>query len=44
VVLGGVDPRVLARTGRLDEASAGAAGRLARLLAAPSVPWNGLPF
>jgi predicted acetyltransferase len=44
VVLGGVDPRVLARAGRLEEASAGAAGRLARLLAAPSVPWNGTPF
>jgi predicted acetyltransferase len=44
LVLGGVDPRVLARTGRLEEASAGAAGRLARLLAAPSVPWNGTPF
>lgn len=44
LVLGGVDPRVLARTGRLDEASPGAAGRLARLLAAPSVPWNGTPF
>ncbi len=44
VVLGGVDPRVLARTGRLDEGSPGAAGRLARLLAAPSVPWNGLAF
>jgi predicted acetyltransferase len=44
VVLGGVDPRVLARAGRLEEVSAGAAGRLARLLAAPSVPWNGTPF
>jgi predicted acetyltransferase len=44
LVLGGVDPRVLARTGRLEEASPGAAGRLARLLAAPSVPWNGTPF
>lgn len=44
VVLGGVDPRVLARAGRLEEVSAGAAGRLARLLAAPSVPWNGLAF
>jgi predicted acetyltransferase len=44
VVLGGVDPRVLARAGRLEEGSPGAAGRLARLLAAPSVPWNGTPF
>lgn len=44
VVLGGVDPRVLARTGRLEEGSPGAAGRLARLLAAASVPWNGLAF
>ncbi len=44
VILGGVDPRVLARTARLEEVSAGAAGRLARLLAAPSVPWNGLAF
>ena len=44
VVLGGVDPRVLARAGRLAEGSPGAAGRLARLLAAPSVPWNGTPF
>lgn len=44
VVLGGVDPRVLARTGRLEEVAAGAAGQLARLLAAPSVPWNGTPF
>ncbi|GAA4793459.1 GNAT family N-acetyltransferase [Actinomycetospora chlora] len=42
--LGGVDPRVLARTGRLDELTAGAAGRLARLLAPPSVPWNGTRF
>lgn len=44
VVLGGVDPRVLARTGRLEEGSPGAAGRLARVLAAPSVPWNGTVF
>ena len=44
LVLGGVDPRVLARTGRLEEGTPGAAGRLARLLAAPSVPWNGTPF
>jgi predicted acetyltransferase len=44
VVLGGVDPRVLTRAGRMDERSAGAAGRLARLLAAPSVPWNGTRF
>jgi predicted acetyltransferase len=44
LVLGGVDPRVLARTGRLEEATPGAAGRMARLLAAPSVPWNGTPF
>jgi predicted acetyltransferase len=44
LVLGGVDPRVLARTGRLEEGSPGAAGRLARLLAAPSVPWNGTFF
>ena len=44
VVLGGVDPRVLARAGRLEEGSPGAAGRLARLFAAPSVPWNGTPF
>lgn len=42
--LGGVDPRVLARAGRLAERTAGAAGRLARLLAAPSVPWNGIRF
>ena len=42
--LGGVDPRVLARTGRLTEHTAGAAGRLARLFAAPSVPWNGTRF
>jgi predicted acetyltransferase len=44
VVLGGVDPRVLARAGRLEETTAGAAGRLARLLAPASVPWNGTPF
>lgn len=44
LVLGGVDPRVLARAGRVDEESAGAAGRLARLLAAPSAPWNGTRF
>jgi predicted acetyltransferase len=44
VVLGGVDPRVLARAGRLEEGTPGAAGRLARLFAAPSVPWNGTPF
>ena len=44
LVLGGVDPRVLARTGRLEEGTPGAAGRLARALAAPSVPWNGTPF
>ena len=44
VVLGGVDPRVLARAGRVEEGSPGAAGRLARLLAAPSTPWNGTPF
>jgi hypothetical protein len=42
--LGGVDPRVLARAGRLEEHTPGAAGRLARLLAAPSVPWNGIRF
>ncbi|GAA4892495.1 GNAT family N-acetyltransferase [Actinomycetospora straminea] len=42
--LGGVDPRVLARAGRLEERTPGAAGRLARLLAAPSVPWNGIRF
>lgn len=42
--LGGVDPRVLARTGRLTENTPGAAGRLARLFAAPSVPWNGTRF
>ena len=42
--LGGVDPRVLARAGRLEERTPGAAGRLARLLAAPSVPWNGVRF
>lgn len=42
--LGGADPRVLARAGRLTEHSPGAAGRLARLFAAPSVPWNGLRF
>ncbi len=44
VYLGGPDPRVLARAGRLTEASPGAAGRLARLFAAPSVPWNGSRF
>ena len=42
--LGGVDPRVLARAGRLSEHSPGAAGRLARLFAAPGVPWNGIRF
>lgn len=42
--LGGVDPRVLARAGRLSEHSPGAAGRLARLFAAPAVPWNGIRF
>ncbi|PVZ14477.1 GNAT family N-acetyltransferase [Actinomycetospora cinnamomea] len=42
--LGGVDPRVLARAGRLEERTPGAAGRLARLFAAPSVPWNGIRF
>ena len=42
--LGGVDPRVLARTGRLTESTPGAAGRLARLFAAPFVPWNGTRF
>ncbi|MFC5140284.1 GNAT family N-acetyltransferase [Actinomycetospora rhizophila] len=42
--LGGADPRVLARAGRLEERTPGAAGRLARLLAAPSVPWNGIRF
>jgi hypothetical protein len=42
--LGGADPRVLARAGRLAEMSPGAAGRLARLFAAPSVPWNGTRF
>ncbi|MEJ2889976.1 GNAT family N-acetyltransferase [Actinomycetospora aeridis] len=42
--LGGVDPRVLARAGRLEERTPGAAGRLARLLAAPSAPWNGTRF
>lgn len=42
--LGGVDPRVLARAGRLEERTPGAAGRLARLVAAPSVPWNGIRF
>jgi predicted acetyltransferase len=42
--LGGPDPRVLARAGRLTETSPGAAGRLARLFAAPSVPWNGTRF
>lgn len=42
--LGGADPRVLARTDRLEEVTPGAAGRLARLLAAPSVPWNGVRF
>ena len=44
VVLGGVDPRVLTRAGRMEERSAGAAGRLARMFAAPSVPWNGTRF
>ncbi|HWN29119.1 MAG TPA: GNAT family N-acetyltransferase [Actinomycetospora sp.] len=44
VYLGGVDPRVLARAGRLEELTPGAAGRLARLFAAPSVPWNGIRF
>lgn len=44
VYLGGVDPRVLARAGRLTELTPGAAGRLARLFAAPSVPWNGIRF
>ncbi|MEJ2867672.1 GNAT family N-acetyltransferase [Actinomycetospora sp. OC33-EN08] len=44
VVLGGVDPRLLVRAGRLDERSAGAAGRLARMLAPPTVPWNGTRF
>ena len=44
VALGGADPRVLARAGRLEEVTPGAAGRLARLLAAPSVPWNGVRF
>lgn len=44
VVLGGVDPRVLVRANRLEERSAGAAARLARMLAAPSVPWNGTRF
>ncbi|MDL5155994.1 GNAT family N-acetyltransferase [Actinomycetospora termitidis] len=44
VVLGGVDPRTLARADRLAERSPGAAGRLARMLAAPSVPWNGTRF
>ena len=42
--LGGVDPRVLARAGRLSELTPGAAGRLARLFAPPSVPWNGTRF
>lgn len=42
--LGGVDPRVLARADRLTELTPGAAGRLARLFAAPSVPWNGIRF
>jgi predicted acetyltransferase len=41
---GGVDPRVLTRAGRLAERTPGAAGRLARLVAAPSVPWNGTRF
>jgi len=44
VYLGGVDPRVLARAGRLEELTPGVAGRLARLFAAPSVPWNGIRF
>lgn len=44
VLLGGVDPRVLLRTGRIAEDTPGAAGRLARLLAPPSVPWNGTRF
>ncbi|MCD2189539.1 GNAT family N-acetyltransferase [Actinomycetospora soli] len=44
VVLGGVDPRVLVRANRLEERSAGAAARLQRMLAAPSVPWNGTRF
>ena len=44
VCLGGVDPRVLARAGRLEESTPGAAGRFARLFAPPSVPWNGIRF
>jgi ABC-type multidrug transport system fused ATPase/permease subunit len=44
VFLGGVDPRVLLRTGRIAEHTPGAAGRLARMLAPPSVPWNGTRF
>lgn len=44
IYLGGVDPRVLARAGRLTEHTAGAAARLARVLGAPSVPWNGIRF